>query len=140
MEERQVHGVSTSVVRSVLGAGSRIALAAPFVSGGLGYFQDREARVQMVQKLGYPRPAEAALLDAVVKVGCGAALGLGIFPRLAAAALLANLGPTTVSMYAFWSNDDPRARLMQRNDFIKNVALAGGLLGVIAAREHARRA
>lgn len=127
--------MNTSIVRSVLGAGSRIALAAPFVSGGLGYWQDRDGRVQMVAKLGYPRPAEAALLDAVVKVACGAALGLGIFPRFAAAALLANLGPTTVPIYAFWSIDDPLARLLKRNDFIKNVALGGGLLGVIAARE-----
>lgn len=134
MEERQVRGVTASVARSVLSAGSRIALAAPFISGGLGYWQDRDARVQMVQKLGYPRPAEAALLDAVVKVGCGAALGLGILPRFAAAALLANLGPMTVSMYAYWSLDDPAARVRQRNDFIKNVALGGGLLSVIAAR------
>ncbi len=126
--------MSPSVVASVLGAGSRIAIAAPFISGGLGYWQDREGRVQMVQNLGYPRPAEAALLDAVVKVGCGLALGLGIAPRLAAAALLANLGPTTVSIYAFWSLDDPKARMFKRNDFIKNVALGGGLLGVMATR------
>lgn len=62
------------------------------------------------------------------------ALGFGILPRFAAAALLANLGPTTVSMYAFWSLDDPAARLQQRNNSIKNVALGGGLLSVIAAR------
>ena len=43
-------------------------------------------------------------------------------------------------MYAFWSVDDPAARMMRRNNFIKNVALTGGLLGVIAAREHASRA
>lgn len=133
MEERAVRGVNTSAVRGVLGAASRVVLAAPFVGGGLGYWQDRDARVQMVAKLGYPRPATAALLDAVVKVGAGAALGLGIVPRLAAAALLANLGPTTVSMYAFWSIDDPTARFAKRNEFIKNVALGGGLLGVIAS-------
>ena len=120
--------------RSVAAVGGRVALAAPFVSGGLGYWQDRGARVRMVERLGYPRPAAAALLDAVVKVGGGAALGLGVLPRLAAAALLANLGPTTASMYAFWSVEDAAARTMKRNEFIKNVALGGGLLTVVAAR------
>ena len=113
---------------------SRIALAAPFIAGGVEYFRDRKAREELVRNLGYPAPAAAALVDATAKVGCGLSLAAGFQPELSAAVLLANLGPMTVSVHAFWKAEDPRSQAMERNAFIGNVALAGGLLAVIAGR------
>ena len=117
-----------------LATAGRILLAAPIVLGGLGYVQDRPGRIALVGKLGYPRPETVALIDGVAKLGGGFALISGVKSHIVAAVLIANLGPTTVSMFPFWKAPDPGIRAMQRNNFVMNLALAGGLLAVIARR------
>lgn len=62
----------------------------------------------------------------------GVALSLGIFPRLAAAGLIASLVPTTLAGHAFWEHEDEGAKKAQFLQFQKNAALVGGLLTVVA--------
>lgn len=115
----------------------RTLVAVPFIFGGLAYYEDRPGRVALVKKLGYPRPAATAMIDAVAKLGGGLALISGVRTDLVGSALIANLGLTTVSMFPFWSAPDPGTLATQRNNFVMNVALAGGLLGIIS--RHGRR-
>ena len=119
--------------RSLETAG-RALLAAPFVLGGLGYLEDKPGRIALVRRLGFPRPEALALVDAAAKLGGGIALVSGVKSQLVAAALVTNLGPTTLSMFPFWRAPDPVVRAMQRNQFVMNLAVAGGLLAVIARR------
>ena len=49
-----------------------------------------------------------------------------------ALALAALLQPTNVVGHAFWSMDDPRKAFVERNHFMSNVAITGGLLAVAA--------
>ena len=58
----------------------------------------------------------------------GAALALGIKPRLAALGLAATLVPTTYVGHQFWKQEDPAAARKQQVHFNKNVTLIGGLL------------
>ncbi len=58
----------------------------------------------------------------------GAALALGIKPRLAALGLAATLVPTTYVGHQFWKQTEPAARRGQQIHFNKNVAIIGGLL------------
>ena len=67
----------------------------------------------------------------------GIMLGLGIKPRLAALALIANLIPTTLAGHRFWEEDDEQAKMDQQVHFAKNVSLLGGLLAIIAAERTA---
>jgi uncharacterized membrane protein YphA (DoxX/SURF4 family) len=67
-------------------------------------------------------------IDALVKIGAGAALALGKLPRLSAALLAASLVPTTLAGHPFWELDDPKERSAQRIQFLKNLGLLGGLL------------
>ncbi|MDE9365602.1 DoxX family protein [Luteipulveratus sp. YIM 133132] len=67
---------------------------------------------------------------AVQTVG-GAAIALGIMPRPAAAAVLGSLAPTTVAGHAFWKVDDPAARKQQQTQFMKNLAMLGGLVYIV---------
>lgn len=112
----------------------RILIAAPFVMGGLGYLKDKPGRTALVGKLGYLRPQAVALIDAAAKLGGGFALVSGVESQLVAAALIANLAPTTVAMFPFWRAHDAGVRAMQRNQFVMNLSLAGGLLVVIGRR------
>ena len=43
-------------------------------------------------------------------------------------AIAATLVPTTVAGHPFWKEEDPAKRKMQRIQFLKNVAMMGGVL------------
>lgn len=78
-----------------------------------------------------PLPEDDELLvraNAAAMVAAGTALALGRFPRLAAAALLGSMVPTTLAGHSYWTHDDPAARARQRVQFHKNLAMIGGLL------------
>jgi putative oxidoreductase len=49
-------------------------------------------------------------------------------PRLCAVLLAGSLVPTTLAGHAFWTVEDPAARKSQRVQFLKNMAMIGGLL------------
>jgi uncharacterized membrane protein YphA (DoxX/SURF4 family) len=63
-------------------------------------------------------------------VAGGTALAANIVPRAAAAGLLCSLIPTTLAGHAFWDEEDPKARAQQLTQFLKNLAIAGGLVVV----------
>ena len=116
---------------------ARPMLAAVFVSSGIDTLKHPEKRVEnagpVTDKLGssLPLPDDTEQLvkvNAGVQVGAGILLGLGRFPRLAAAALAGSLVPTTAAGHRFWDEEDPATRAQQRLHFLKNVGLLGGLL------------
>ncbi|WP_416957764.1 DoxX family protein [Nocardioides sp. T5] len=71
--------------------------------------------------------------NAAVQVLAGAALALSIAPQPAAIALVGSLVPTTVAGHGFWAIEDPADRKVQKVQFIKNMALVGGLLAIAAS-------
>lgn len=111
----------------------RILLSWVFISGGLKTFKEPARGAEAAAKLGLPEPELAVRFNAAAMVAGGAALALGIAPKLAAAGLVAALVPTTLAGHRFWEEDDERARAMQLSHFIKNAGLIGGLLTVIGA-------
>lgn len=72
-------------------------------------------------------------LNGVVMVGAGSALALGIFPKLASLALIGSLVPTTLVGHPFWQQTDPKARNIHMTQVLKNAAIVGGLLSIVAA-------
>ncbi len=78
-----------------------------------------------------PLPADDEVVvrgNAAVQVVAGAALAVGLAPRLSALALAGSLIPTTLAGHAYWAIDDPAERKAQRIQFHKNLAMIGGLL------------
>jgi uncharacterized membrane protein YphA (DoxX/SURF4 family) len=116
---------------------ARPLLAGVFVHGGIDTFRKPEKRVavaspvlERLQKLT-PVPVGCETLvraNAAGQVAAAVLLGLGIRPRLAAAALAASLVPTTLGGHRFWEQDDQGARAQQTVHFLKNLAILGGLL------------
>ena len=121
----------------------RALLAPMFVVGGVGAVRDPGRRVGTVDAAGLPEPELLVRLNGVAMTIGGVALALGIKPRLASALLIGCLVPTTVVGHAFWKVEDPAARGLQRTNFVKNVAMVGGLVLVQATgspRSSTRRA
>ena len=84
----------------------------------------------------YKRQDEAVVrLNGAAQVVAGGMLTAGIYPRAAASVLLASLVPTTVAGHAYWKHEEPQMRAMQQIQFLKNVAMAGGLLAIAAKKK-----
>jgi putative oxidoreductase len=109
----------------------RLLLAGIFVNGGLRTFAHAAERTGPAEKLGLPNAVQIVRFDSAAKVVGGAAMALGIVPRLAAAGLAASLVPTTLGAHPFWEMEDSRDRSMHLTHFLKNAAILGGLLLVV---------
>jgi uncharacterized membrane protein YphA (DoxX/SURF4 family) len=116
----------------------RPLLAALFVVSGLDVLAKPEGRAKaaapvvntIAEKIPLipADPTTAVTLNALVHVGAGSTLALGILPRLSALALATSIVPTTLAGHRFWEHDDPAQRNQQRIHFLKNTAILGGLL------------
>lgn len=73
-------------------------------------------------------------LNAGVHVAAGAALALGVRPRLAATVLALWLVPTTLAGHPFWEATDRKQREMELIQCGKNLGVMGGLL-LLAGQE-----
>ena len=129
----------TATTASATGLGSdallllaRLALAAVFALSGWGKVTNPEAFAGMLtNRFGLPGAYPLALLAAAVEFLGGIALILGLKVRWAALALVFFTGIATYLAHRYWTF--PAEQVMnQYNHFMKNVAIIGGLLAVIA--------
>jgi putative oxidoreductase len=119
---------------------ARPLLAGMFVYGGLDALRNPAGKVPRAEKVA-PDVADLVGIDAdteqlvqlngAVQVVAGTTMGLGIFPRLSALALAGSLVPTTLAGHRFWEEETEAGRAQQRVQFLKNLAMLGGLLLVI---------
>ncbi|KUN74975.1 hypothetical protein AQJ64_44480 [Streptomyces griseoruber] len=121
---------------------SRLALATVFVSGGRHVWRHPDGPAQGAETFLKSCRRAVPLLDrftdrqlvranAAVHVTAGAALAAGIAPAASATALAGSLVPTTLAAFPFWTQPEGPQRARQQGDFLKNLALAGGLLAVL---------
>ncbi|MFC7342440.1 DoxX family protein [Saccharopolyspora griseoalba] len=121
---------------------ARPMLSAIFIFGGINTLRDAPNHAKAAEPLlDKARPAVDALpaqvptdpqtlvrIDGAVKVGAGAMLALGKFPRLSSLLLAGSIVPTTLAAHAYWEYEDPQERAAQQVHFMKNLGLLGGLL------------
>src|SRR5690242_3723793 len=113
----------------------RMLLAGVFISGGANTFTNPDSRALKVANAGIPQAREATILNGATMVVAGTALAMGIAPRLAATVLAGSLIPTTFVGHPFWQEESPANRAGQQIHFLKNLAILGGLLFVIADKD-----
>jgi putative oxidoreductase len=114
---------------------SRILMAIVFLLNGLGIISQATAAKELIE---HGAPASLAplfmLLARTIEVVAGFSLAFGIYPRLAAIAILAFLVPATLSAHAFWQVAGTPSFTDQLVNFLKNTAMMGGLLFIAATR------
>lgn len=109
--------------------GARTLLNPDSVAADAKQVTDRIAPA--LQKYAPNLPTDTRALvraNAAIHVGAGAMLATGNFPRVSSLVLAGSLVPTTIAGHAFWKAEDPDERQAQREAFLTNVGLAGGLL------------
>jgi len=109
----------------------RIFLALLFVVSGVGKITGYAGTAAYMASKGLPLADFLLPMTILVELGGGLLLALGWKARWAAAALLLFLIPATLIFHQFWGID-PKLAQMQKIHFLKNVAIMGGMLMVLA--------
>jgi len=116
----------------------RAALGVLFLIAGINKIAGFDAVSGWMAASGVPAAGLMLVLTIVIEVAGGLMLILGLQARLAALAIALFLIPVTLLFHAFWSADAASFQ-NQLTQFLKNVAIFGGMLLVIE-RESVRTA
>lgn len=111
---------------------ARLLLGAIFVESGFGKLMNLGGFAGSLEGQGLPMPMLLAALGAAVECFGGLAIVLGAWTRLAAAALIVFTIMATLIAHRYWAYP-PEAQGMQRIQFMKNLAIIGGFLALIAS-------
>jgi putative oxidoreductase len=110
---------------------ARVLMAALFLPAGISKIAGFAGTVGYIGSVGLPMPEIGAAIAVVVEVGGALALLLGFHTRWAALLMALFTVVAGVFFHAFW-NVAPEAMQMQQIMFMKNIAIAGGLLALTA--------
>lgn len=118
-------------MQSVVPLLGRVLLAAIFLWSGAGKVLAFDPTVGYIASKHLPQPQVIAVLAIIAEIAGGIALVVGFRTRLAAAGLLIYTALAAVLFHDFWAVP-PAQHLPQMVNFMKNVAICGGFLYVIA--------
>ena len=110
---------------------ARVLMAALFLPAGIAKISGFAGTVGYIGSMGLPMPELGAALAVLVEVVGALALLLGFQTRWAALLMAVFTVVAGVLFHAFW-NAAPEAMQMQQIMFMKNIAIAGGLLALTA--------
>ena len=109
----------------------RVLLALVFLLSGIGKLRGFDGTMAYISSVGLPLAGALAALALALEIVAGVALILGYRTRWAALALAAFTLVAAFLFHNFWSMPE-QAQVMQQIMFLKNLAIAGGLLMVAA--------
>jgi putative oxidoreductase len=118
-------------LQNVLSLVARVLLAYIFIVSGWGKIGGFDGTVGYIASKGLPMPQVVAALTVLVEVGAGLALLVGLFTRWSAAALAVFTLLAAFIFHAYWAVP-PEQTMMQSIQFMKNLAIAGGMLALVA--------
>ena len=112
----------------------RTLLALIFIFAGFHKITGFEGTAGYMASHGLPMPQVLLAATIVIELIGGLMILLGWQARLAAAAIFLFLIPTTLIFHAFWNVNpaDGMALQNQMNHFMKNLAIMGGMLYIVA--------
>src|SRR6185503_3041825 len=104
----------------------RLLIAAIFLMSGIAKLTDTSGTVSHMTAAGIPYADTLAIVAGVAEILGGLSLALGLLTRLGAFGLILFMIPATLIFHAFW-NYTGEARMPQMVNFMKNLAIIGGL-------------
>jgi putative oxidoreductase len=109
----------------------RILLGAIFLMSGIAKLTDSSGTIQHMQGAGIPNADLLVWIAGVAEVLGGLSLMTGLLARVGAIGLIAFTALATYYFHAFWKLEGAE-RLPQMVNFMKNLAIVGGLLLLVA--------
>ncbi|PYP42473.1 MAG: DoxX family protein [Gemmatimonadetes bacterium] len=104
----------------------RLLFAAIFVVSAPGLFTAK--LIGYAAHQGVPMAGLLVPLAGLIALAGGLSIALGFHAKAGAWLLVLFLVPVTLTMHRFWAEKDPMLIQMQQVNFLKNLALLGGVL------------
>jgi uncharacterized membrane protein YphA (DoxX/SURF4 family) len=110
----------------------RIILGGFFIYSGANHFIGFGMMTQYAKMKGVPFPAFAQGMTGLMLLLGGLSIVFGIYPSVGIVLLVVFLIPVSLMMHDFWKLEDPQVRMADKINFMKNMALVGALLMLLA--------
>ena len=110
----------------------RILLGGFFINSGINHFKGITMMSGYAQMKGVPMPKASVAFSGVLLLIGGLSILLGVYPTVGVVSLALFLIPVTYMMHAFWKVQDPMAKMGEMVNFMKNLALLGAALTLLA--------
>ena len=110
----------------------RILFGGFFLFNGLNHFKNIASLKQYAASKKVPAPKLATMLTGLLLLVGGLGVMFNFYVTISLWFLVIFLIPMSLIMHAFWKETDPNARMLEMNNFLKNMALAGAALMLLA--------
>lgn len=111
---------------------ARVLLGAIFVQSGFGKLMGLSGFIAGLESQGVPMAAMLGTVGACVECFGALAVVLGAWTRLAAILVAGFTVVATLIAHRYW-DAAPEAKMMQQIQFMKNLAIIGGYVALVAA-------
>ena len=112
----------------------RILFGGYFIMSGFNHFKMLTMMSEYAKSKGAPVPKLSVAVSGLLLLVGGGSILLNYFPSIGLIALVLFLIPVTFIMHAFWKIQDPTAKMHEMVNFMKNVALLGAVLILLAQK------
>ena len=113
----------------------RLIFGGFFLYSGLHHFQERKSMSQYASAKNVPLPEVAVTATGALLVLGGASVLLGIKPKVGTLAIMGFLAGVSPIMHDFWRTEDATRRQNEMIHFMKNFAMLGAAMSLMAMRE-----
>lgn len=110
----------------------RIIFGGFFVFNGINHFLNFDPTIQYVAAKGIPLPEAAVLLGTTLLLIGGLSVLFGFMPEIGLACIALFLVGVSPLMHNFWDVSDPVQRMNEMGNFMRNLALFGASLMMLA--------
>ncbi len=113
----------------------RVIFGGFFLQAGINHFKERETMAQHAGAKNVPMPDVAVTATGVALTIGGASILLGVKPKIGTLAIIGFLAGVSPIMHDFWKLEDPQQRQNEMINFMKNMAILGGAMALMAVEE-----
>lgn len=113
----------------------RLIFGGYFLHAGLNHFRHIAMMAGYAGAKGVPAPKLAVGATGLLLIAGALSILLGAFPLIGLGMIALFLIGVTPSMHAFWKIQDPMQRMGDRVNFLKNTALLGATIALVAVPE-----
>ena len=110
----------------------RILFGGYFIFNGFNHFKMLEMMSGYAKSKGVPFPKLSVSFSGILLLVGGASVLFDVLPGVGLISLILFLVPVTFMMHAFWKVQDPMAKIGEMVNFMKNFALLGAVVILLA--------
>lgn len=110
----------------------RLLFGGFFLLSGVKHFTGLDQMVPYAESKNVPLARLAVPATGLLMLLGATSVVLGLYPRIGLGLIALFLIGTTPTMHDYWTQEDPQARMNERTHFLKNTALLGATLALMA--------